>query len=309
MSRRPHNDDLSDARYITKTLDSARRDLSTQVHISQNASTNLEMEGEMIGDTLHIHKYDLKDSLRTTNSALNILDRLALRERYGLFIAQIFFYLTVAYIILKRIRILTLISFSWNKLYMLNTNITNNEIINTGNPLDIINNIPIDVSTVTTTTSDRVDDITEKLRLKDSKIFENEINTDMKKELEVEMETSVFGENLDASNSDSNSDSSNNDNGSEEEYGTNTQGEIEMNIDIGVADDSTAAIQEYDYVNIWQVENEEDENEEDESEMKEEEEEANQPSLPRSHPLFEAFDADPSTHQPDTDTEADHSEL
>ncbi len=352
MSRQPHAEDLSDAQYITKTLDSARRDLSAQVHISQNASTNLEMEGEMIGDTLHIHKYDLKDSLSTTNSALNILDRLALREKYGLLIAQIFFYLTVAYIILKRIRILTIISFSWNTLYGLNINVTNHKVIDARNSLDAVRNVPIDTLTTPTSEFDR-DDISEKLRMKDFKIFVKENGVDTNLDFKVDAETTVYGEGIEGSNSDRNEED-------EEEKERSAETLVDLNID------SDATIQEHDNSDIYQkvlektledgvetdeneqeeVENEEDdgfhedEDEDEESflepelyerELKEETEEEvedsdgnydyeqereglNQPSLPRSHPLFEAFDTKIHPPQPasDVETEADipdHSEL
>jgi hypothetical protein len=99
---------VSEARQITSSLRRVRQSMAAGVIHADEAVSTLLQDGEVIKDTLDEHKYELKGSLHVTKSKLNRVKSAEERERYSIFFALTFFTTVVAYIIMKRTRLLTI---------------------------------------------------------------------------------------------------------------------------------------------------------------------------------------------------------
>jgi len=95
---------------ITKELESARRNMSSQLDMAVEATVALDTDGEILASTSTAHKYELSGSLGNTKAHLAALGRLAFQEKYGVLVANSFFLLSVVYVVSKRVRILSLLA-------------------------------------------------------------------------------------------------------------------------------------------------------------------------------------------------------
>jgi hypothetical protein len=116
---------LSDARSVTASLQRSRNVLYKALHGSEMAVNQLSVDGELISDALNEHQYELKSSLKSTQSRLRTVQSYEFWERYSLTglsssLSQslsfstpagslIFFFAVVFYILAKRLRLFSLI--------------------------------------------------------------------------------------------------------------------------------------------------------------------------------------------------------
>ena len=71
--------------------------------------STLTADGELIEDTHNEHKVELKKELKAARSQLNRVKQLEFIEKYSVSIALAIFYSVVAYIIIKRTRVLVIL--------------------------------------------------------------------------------------------------------------------------------------------------------------------------------------------------------
>ena len=105
------------AKKITRSLQRLRATLEGNVSAASNAVTLLHQDGSTIRETLDTHKYELKTTLVSTSLRLSRVKNAEWREKVAVLGALILFTSTVAYIIAKRTRILTIMVFSLQGLY------------------------------------------------------------------------------------------------------------------------------------------------------------------------------------------------
>jgi hypothetical protein len=75
---------LSDARSVTASLQRSRNVLYKALHGSEMAVNQLSVDGELISDALNEHQYELKSSLKSTQSRLRTVQSYEFWERYSL---------------------------------------------------------------------------------------------------------------------------------------------------------------------------------------------------------------------------------
>jgi hypothetical protein len=100
---------IQDARSITASLTRSTTTMNATVNKANEAVASLAEDGEVIGDTLDTYKNGLKTELGETKSALRRVKMAAFKEKYLIWGSLGFFTSTVAYIISKRTRLMTLI--------------------------------------------------------------------------------------------------------------------------------------------------------------------------------------------------------
>lgn len=100
---------VSEARNINSSLQRIKESIKIGVLQVEVATSTVQADGEAISSSLHEHKYVLKSALESTNTRLNKIKNAEQREMYLLLFSFLFFFTTVAYIILKRFGILQLL--------------------------------------------------------------------------------------------------------------------------------------------------------------------------------------------------------
>ena len=100
---------IEDAKSITASLGRTSKAMAATVSTADAAVSGLVDDGEVIADTLDTHKYSLKSELGDTRSALRRVKIAAFKEKWLIWGSLGFFTSTVAYIITKRTRLLTLV--------------------------------------------------------------------------------------------------------------------------------------------------------------------------------------------------------
>lgn len=100
---------IEDAKSITASLGRTSKAMTATVSTANAAVSGLVQDGEVIGDTLRTHKYGLNTELGETRSALRRVKIAAFKEKWLIWGSLGFFTSTVAYIVTKRTRLLTLI--------------------------------------------------------------------------------------------------------------------------------------------------------------------------------------------------------
>ena len=88
--------------------------------------STLSTDGELIDDTRNEHKIELKKELKSAKSQLNRVRQLEFIEKYSVSIALAFFYAVVAYVIIRRTRVLLILYHVL--VYIYTSYHTNNEI-------------------------------------------------------------------------------------------------------------------------------------------------------------------------------------
>jgi hypothetical protein len=75
---------LGDAKSVTASLQRSRNALYKALHGSEMAVSQLSVDGELISDALNEHQYELKSSLKMTQSRLRTVQSYEFWERYSL---------------------------------------------------------------------------------------------------------------------------------------------------------------------------------------------------------------------------------
>jgi hypothetical protein len=84
MSKDEKAGGLRDARSVTASLQRSRNVLYKALHGSEMAVNQLSVDGELISDALNEHQYELKSSLKSTQSRLRTVQSYEFWERYSL---------------------------------------------------------------------------------------------------------------------------------------------------------------------------------------------------------------------------------
>lgn len=79
------------------------------VNLAGSATQTLDQDGTTIEKALNEHKYELKNALSSTSRRLAKIKNAAIYEKYYMWAAVTFLTLVVAYIVLKRLGILSLV--------------------------------------------------------------------------------------------------------------------------------------------------------------------------------------------------------
>lgn len=112
MANRDGKHAVSEARVLTATLTRIRKNMHSNVLQADSAVAALLKDGAEIADTYDEHKHKLKDALNTTKIRLNRVKAAEQNEKYYIFFSIAFFTCVVAYIILRRTRIVMVIMLS-----------------------------------------------------------------------------------------------------------------------------------------------------------------------------------------------------
>lgn len=102
---------LEEARKVNTSLSRVQTGLTWSVHQSQNTAEILSGDQAVIDETLRNHKINLSTALRNTKKRLDHIHLLEKIEVTGLKFARLFFTLVAVYIVLDRLRIVSLL---WN---------------------------------------------------------------------------------------------------------------------------------------------------------------------------------------------------
>jgi hypothetical protein len=102
---------LSEAKDITRTLRQARRDIEHSFRMSADAVTSLDEDSTLLADSYDDHKFTLKSALSSTKHWLGQLKTAEWQEKYGVLAAQIFFYASALFVVMRRVRIVALFKF------------------------------------------------------------------------------------------------------------------------------------------------------------------------------------------------------
>jgi hypothetical protein len=84
MSQSGKGSGLSDARSVTASLQRSRNVLYKALHGSEMAVNQLSVDGELISDALNEHQFELKSSLKSTQSRLRTVQSYEFWEKYSL---------------------------------------------------------------------------------------------------------------------------------------------------------------------------------------------------------------------------------
>lgn len=84
MSAKDKIGGLNDAKSVTASLHRSRNVLYKALHGSELAVNQLSVDGELISDALNEHQYELKTSLKSTQSRLRTVQTYEFWEKYSL---------------------------------------------------------------------------------------------------------------------------------------------------------------------------------------------------------------------------------
>lgn len=100
---------LVEARKLTSALRRVRHSMEGSLGQAHEAMSTLSSDGEIITETHDEHKIELKGALSTAGRRLNKVMRLELLEKYSVALSLAFFFLVVAFIVIRRTRVLVLL--------------------------------------------------------------------------------------------------------------------------------------------------------------------------------------------------------
>jgi hypothetical protein len=100
---------LVEARKLTSALRRVRHTMEGSLGQAHEAMSTLASDGEIITETHDEHKVELKGALRTAGHRLNKMMRVDLLEKYCVSLSLAFFFSVVAFIVIRRTRILVLL--------------------------------------------------------------------------------------------------------------------------------------------------------------------------------------------------------
>lgn len=103
---------IDEARSINSSLRHVGQHLRVGVMQTESAASVLQHDGATISGALQVHKHELKSALHSTDKRLSRIKNAAARERLFLTLSLVFFSLTVAYILAKRLGLLRLLMLS-----------------------------------------------------------------------------------------------------------------------------------------------------------------------------------------------------
>lgn len=117
---------VEDAKLITKSLLQSRQTLHSTVTQADIASQILNQDGILLKESLQEHQFHLKTGLQLTSAGLNKLKSAENKEKRNLYLSLLFFFTVVLYIILRRMRVISIIYATVSALIWSKSMISNN---------------------------------------------------------------------------------------------------------------------------------------------------------------------------------------